>query len=210
MGIGEPVDGDAIYNGALDNATGCAVLLELARAWAALPQKPRRSALFLALTAEEGGLRGSGYYSRRPLFPIAKTALAINFDSISPLGRTRDVIAPGAERTALWPLVQNAARRLELAIKPDPRPELGGYFRSDHFPLARAGVPAFSIRNGSDYFVPPPGLAALTRNYHRPSDEYREDWDFSGIQQVARFGLLIGIDAANQDRLGGWRVGMRP
>ena len=110
LGIGEPVNGDNIYNGAVDNATGCAVLIELARAWAALPEKPRRSALFLAVTAEEGGLRGSEYYANHPLLPPGKTALDLNYDAIHPYGRTSDVVVSGAERTTFWPQVQAAAR----------------------------------------------------------------------------------------------------
>lgn len=207
LGIGRPVHGDAIYNGAVDNATGCGVLLELARAWAALPRKPRRSALFLAVTAEEGGLRGSQYYARHPLVAPDKTAVAINYDALYPFGRTGDVVVTGAERTALWPLVQQVARRLDLAIQPDPRPEQGLYFRSDHFSLARAGIPAFSIKMGNEFLGKPAGFGDRvfadynSKHYHQPSDEFREDWDFSGVEQMARFGLAIGIEAASQKKL---------
>src|SRR5262249_24091704 len=103
LGIGTPVNGDSIYNGAVDNATGCGILLEIARAWAALPQKPRRSALFLAVTAEEGGLRGSEYYAEHPLIPNGKTVAAFNYDALQPIGRASDVVVNGAERTTLWP-----------------------------------------------------------------------------------------------------------
>src|SRR5207302_8937342 len=103
LGIGTPVNGDAIYNGAIDNGTGCGILLEIARAWAALPQKPRRSELFLAVTAEEGGLRGSEYYAQHPVIPAGSTIVGINFDGLQPVGRATSVVVAGAERTTLWP-----------------------------------------------------------------------------------------------------------
>jgi Zn-dependent M28 family amino/carboxypeptidase len=213
LGVGTPVNGDAIYNGAVDNATGCGILLEIARAWASLPQKPRRSALFLAVTAEEGGLRGSEYYAHHPLFPPGKTALNLKFDAFFPFGRTSDIVVAGAERTTVWPVVQQAAKRMRLSIAPDPRPEQGIYYRSDHFSLARVGVPAFSVRGGSHFAGKPPGYGEQlfkefnTKHYHQPSDEYRENWDFSGLEQVARFGLLVGIEVANHDRLPTWKAG---
>src|SRR5579864_5638308 len=149
LGIGEPVNGDAIYNGAVDNATGCGILLEIARAWSALPQKPRRSALFLAVTAEEGGLRGSEYYAQHPLIPPGKTVVDLNYDGLQPVGRATDVVVTGAERTTLWPLVQNTAKRFGLTIEPDPQPEQGHYYRSDHFSFAHVGIPSFSIDEGN-------------------------------------------------------------
>ncbi|HWQ56518.1 MAG TPA: M28 family peptidase [Bryobacteraceae bacterium] len=213
LGIGTPVDGDAIYNGAVDNATGCAMLIEMARAWAELPQKPRRSALFLAVTAEEGGLRGSEFYANHPIFPAGKTAAAFNFDAIHPYGRTKDVVLTGAERTTLWPVVEAAANRMGLVIKPDPRPEQGSYYRSDHFSMATVGIPAFTVEAGSDVLGKPPGFADQlfrefnARHYHQPSDEFHDDWDFSGLEQMARFGILIALDTANQDALPTWRAG---
>jgi Zn-dependent M28 family amino/carboxypeptidase len=213
LGVGQPVNGDPIYNGAIDNGTGCGILIELARAWAALEEKPRRSALFLAVTAEEGGLRGSEFYGAHPIFPAGKTAVDLNYDALFPYGRTRDVVVAGAERTMLWPLVQQAAERMELTIKPDPRPEQGSYYRSDHFSLARVGVPAFSIESGTEFVGKPADYGARlfeeynSKHYHQPSDEYHEDWDFSGLEQMARFGMLIGMGAANQDGLPTWKAG---
>src|SRR4029453_7340287 len=137
--------------GAVDNATGCAMLLEMARVWGSLPQKPRRSALFLAVTAEEAGLRGSEYYARNPLIPPAKTALALNFDALYPWGRAKDTVLTGAERTTVLPLAQQIAKRVNLEISPDPTPEAGHYFRSDHFSFAHAGIPAFSVGHASEY-----------------------------------------------------------
>jgi Zn-dependent M28 family amino/carboxypeptidase len=213
LGVGRPVNGDAIYNGAVDNATGVAILLEQARAWSALPQKPRRSALFLALTAEEGGLRGSEYYARNPLAPPGKTAVNLNFDAFHPVGEPADVVVAGAERSTVWPLVQAVAKRMNLKISPDPRPEQGLYFRSDHFPLARVGIPAFSVKQGNEFAAKPAGYGEQVfrefnaKHYHQPSDEFREEWDFSGLETMARFGLLIGIEVANQEQLPTWNPG---
>jgi Zn-dependent M28 family amino/carboxypeptidase len=210
LGMDSKAGGDGIYNGAVDNATGVGVLLELARAWAALPTKPRRTALFLAVTAEEGGLRGSEYYGRHPLIPIGKTQLNINFDAIPPYGRPRDLVMTGAERTTAWPLVQEVARRFNFVISPDPRPEQGTFYRSDHFSFARVGVPAFSVNLGTGY----QGLNAVraseqreaySKHYHQPSDEFQEDWDWAGIEGVARVGLTLGINAANNPTLFTWR-----
>jgi Zn-dependent M28 family amino/carboxypeptidase len=150
LGIGLAVNGDAIYNGAVDNATGCAMIIEMARAWAALEHKPKRSALFMAVTAEEAGLRGTEYYAAHPVIPLAKTALDLNFDALAPFGRTKDISVTGAERTTVWPIVEQSAHRMELTIKPDAHPEQGNFYRSDHFSLAHAGVPAFSIDLGTD------------------------------------------------------------
>ena len=203
LGIGDPVNGDAIYNGAADNATGCAMIMEIARAWAALPQKPKRSAIFLAATAEEAGLRGSEYYGQHPVIPAGKTAADINLDMFMPIGRTRDVNVLGAERTTLYPIVEEAAKRFALTIAPDPRPEAGVYYRSDHFSFARVGIPSFSIDQGIDLFGKPPGTGKKffdefeEKHYHQPSDEYHDDWDFTGMEHYSRFAMLIGVNAAN-------------
>ncbi|HUJ19983.1 MAG TPA: M28 family peptidase [Bryobacteraceae bacterium] len=213
LGIGTPVNGDAIYNGAVDNGTGCGILLELARAWAAQPQKPRRSALFLSVTAEEGGLRGSEFYAEHPGIPAAKIALDMNYDGLFPFGRTRDVVVNGAERTTAWPVVEAVATRMGLAIKPDPRPEQGSYYRSDHFSFAHVGIPAFSVEEGDDFVGKPAGFGAKAfeeyneKHYHQPSDEFQESWDFSGLAEMARFGFLIGTEVANQQRMPTWRAG---
>lgn len=213
LGVGEPVNGDRIYNGAVDNATGCAILLELARAWASLPEKPRRSVLFLAVTAEEDGLRGSEYYTGHPLFPPAKTAIALNYDAIFPWGRAKDVIINGVERTTVLPLAESIAKRLNLSISPDSEPEQGHYFRSDHFSFARAGIPAFSIDHATQFAGKPADYYQNLwqefndKHYHQPSDEFHADWDFTALQQVAEFGMLLGIDIANQDKLPDWRPG---
>ena len=213
LGVAAPVNGDAIYNGAIDNATGCAVLIELARAWAALPQKPKRSVLFLAVTAEEGGLKGSEFYAQHPLVPLAKTAIALNYDALFPFGRAKDVVVTGAERTTVFPMVQQIAKRLNLSISADAAPEAGHYFRSDHFSFAHAGIPSFSIDHATEFAGKPAGWgkqmaeAYNEKNYHRPSDQFQEDWDFTALQQAAEFGYLLGRDIANQDKLPDWRPG---
>jgi Zn-dependent M28 family amino/carboxypeptidase len=213
LGIGDAVNGDTIYNGAADNATGCAMILEMARAWSMLPEKPRRSALFLAVTAEEAGLRGSEFYGQHPAIPAGKTAAALNFDMFMPFGRTSDVVLTGADRTTFYPLVEEAARRFDLRIKPDPRPEAGTYYRSDHFSFARVGIPSFSIDGGEDLLGKPPGTGKKLfdefedKRYHQPADQYQDDWDFSGMEQYARFGFLLGINVANAPKLPTWRAG---
>jgi Zn-dependent M28 family amino/carboxypeptidase len=213
LGIGVPINGDKIYNGAVDNATGCAMVLEMARVWAALPQKPKRSALFLFVTAEEAGLIGSDYYGKHPLVPTGQTAVDLNYDAFFPFGRTRDVEVTGAERTTLWPLVQRNAQAMQLEIKPDAEPAQGHYYRSDHFSLARVGVPAFSISAGRSYLGKPAdfGRTAFKQyndeHYHRPSDEYRDDWDFGSMVQMAQFGMRIGLDVANTPQLPTWKPG---
>jgi Zn-dependent M28 family amino/carboxypeptidase len=213
LGVGEAVNGDSIYNGAIDNATGCAILLELARAWAALPQKPRRSALFLAVTAEEDGLRGSEYYASHPIFPPAKTAIALNYDAIFPWGRAKDVVIDGAERTTAWALAQSIAKRLNLTVSPDSEPEQGHYFRSDHFSFAHVGIPSFSIDHATQFAGKPADYYQKMweefneKHYHQPSDEFHADWDFTALEQAADFGMLLGIDVANQEKLVDWRPG---
>lgn len=213
LGVGVPVNGDRIYNGAVDNATGCSMVLEMARVWAALPEKPKRSALFIFMTGEESGLLGSRYYAEHPELAAGQTAADLNFDGFYPLGKTRDVEVTGAERTTLWPLVERDARRANLEIKPDAEPEQGDYYRSDHFSLARAGIPAFSIWQGIDYIGKPADFGKTAseeydrKHYHQPSDEYRDDWDFAGMEQMASFGLLLGLDIANTPKLPTWKAG---
>jgi Zn-dependent M28 family amino/carboxypeptidase len=213
LGVGDPVNGDRIYNGAVDNATGCAILMEIARAWAALGHKPKRSAIFVSVTAEEGGLKGSEYYGLHPYFPASKTALDLNFDAFEPFGRTKDISVSGAERTTVWPTVQQMAQRFQYEIKPDPRPEQGSYFRSDHFSLARVGIPAFSIEQGDTFWGKPADFGDKafqefnSKHYHQPSDEYQDTWDFSGLEHLARFGFALGVEVANQEGLPGWRPG---
>jgi Zn-dependent M28 family amino/carboxypeptidase len=213
LGVGRAVLGDAIYNGAADNATGCGLLLELARAWAALSPKPKRSALFLSVTAEEKGLLGSAYYAHSPLVPLGKTALDLNFDMILPLGVPESVVITGAERTTAWPAVKAIADRNRLEIEADQRAHLGIFYRSDHFSMARAGVPAFSVAPGMKIRGKPADFARKAiqefndKTYHSPQDEMRPDWDFSGFAVLARFALEVGREIADADRLPTWNPG---
>lgn len=213
LGIGLPVNGDRIYNGAVDNATGCGMVLEIARVWAGLPQKPKRTALFIFVTAEEQGLLGSEYYGEHPEIPAGKTAADINYDALYPFGRTKDVDVTGAERTTLWPIVEHDAQRLGLTITPDAEPGQGHYYRSDHFSLARVGIPSFSISQGTDYIGKPANFGKTIfeqynkEHYHQPSDEYKPDWDFAGMEQMADFGLTLGLDFANMPKLATWHSG---
>lgn len=213
LGIGKPVLGDSIYNGAADNATGCGLLLELARAWSAQSPKPKRSAIFLAVTAEEKGLLGSKYYARNPLVPLSKTALNLNMDMILPLGVPASVVVTGADRTSIWPTVQAAAERNRLEIETDQRAHLGIFYRSDHFSMAQAGVPAFSVGSGMKITGKPDDFARQAHKdfndkaYHSPQDEFQPDWDFSGFVVLAEFMLDVARDVANTDQLPTWNVG---
>jgi Zn-dependent M28 family amino/carboxypeptidase len=213
LGIGEPVDGDPIYHGAVDNATGLAMILELARAWALLREKPRRSAIFLAATSEEAGLLGSRFFGEHPPIPAGKIALAINYDGFQPWGRTRDVVVNGADRLTIFSLVEEAARRFNFTLAPDPRPEAGLYYRSDHFSFARVGIPAFSIDDGRDLLDKPPGTGERLvadyneHRYHRPADKYEDGWDFSGMEEYCHLGMLIGVSVANNPTLPTWLSG---
>jgi len=213
LGVGRAVLGDAIYNGAADNATGCALLLELARAWCAQTPRPKRSAIFLAVTAEEKGLLGSKYYARQPLVPLGKTALNLNFDMILPLGVPESVVVNGADRTTAWPLVQAAAAKHRLEIEPDQRAHLGVFYRSDHFSMAQAGVPAFSVATGMKIKGKPKDFASKAMRefndqaYHSPQDEMKPEWDFAGFVVLARFALDVARDAANAERLPTWNPG---
>ena len=209
LGIDPSATGDKIFNGAVDNATGVAVILEIARGWATAPRKPARTAIFIATSAEEAGLRGADAYVARPSVPLAKTALNLNFDSFYPIGRVKDVILDRAERTTLWPHIERIVARFGMIVRPDQRPASGSYFRSDHFAFAKAGVPAFSVKLGTEFLADVERRSALlteygARNYHQPSDEYRDDWDFSGLEDVVRLGFEIGLAAANNPPQTAW------
>jgi Zn-dependent M28 family amino/carboxypeptidase len=213
LGIGRPVLGDTIYNGAADNATGCALLMELARAWSAKAQKPKRSAIFLAVTAEEKGLLGSKYYAQNPLVPLSKTAINFNFDMILPLGVPESIVVTGAERTTAWPAVKAAAQKNHLEIEADERAHLGIFYRSDHFSFAQAGVPAFSVAPGMKIKGKTKEFAIKAYKdfneyaYHSPQDEFRQDWDFSGFVVLAQFTLDVARDVANAAQLPTWNPG---
>jgi Zn-dependent M28 family amino/carboxypeptidase len=197
LGIGAPnKSGDTIYNGALDNASGVAVVLAIAETIARTP--PKRSSLFLFPTAEEQGLLGAEWYAKHPVVPIEKTAANINLDSMNVLGPTQDFIPLGAERSTLKGVVEAVARDMGLRVSPDARPEQGSFFRSDHFPFAKAGVPSISLKEGNDYvghskeWGEEQFRAYNTAHYHQPSDEMRDTWDYRGMIQEAEIALAIG------------------
>ncbi|MBA4190520.1 MAG: peptidase M28 [Planctomycetaceae bacterium] len=213
LGVGRGVLGDTIYNGAADNATGCALLLELARAWSAQSPKPKRSAVFLAVTAEEKGLLGSKYYSQNPLVPLGKTAINLNFDMILPIGVPESIVVTGADRTTAWPTVKGQAEKHKLEIEADKRAHLGVFYRSDHFSMARAGVPAFSVGAGDKIKGKPADFARKAYQefndnaYHTPQDEVKPDWDYSGFVVLARFAFDIAREVADVDQLPTWNAG---
>jgi len=204
---------DEIHNGALDNATGSAVLMEMARLWASQKVRSKRSAIFLATTAEESGLLGAYYYADHPVIPLGKTAINVNFDTILPLGIPESVVVSGAERTTAWPLVQQMARKHKLETEPDKRAHLGFYYRSDHFALARGGVPAFSVFPGEKIQGKPADFALkamehyIAKVYHTPSDEYHADWDLTGYPVLMRFAFDVARESANAKTLPTWVAG---
>jgi Zn-dependent M28 family amino/carboxypeptidase len=210
LGIGAPnKNGDTIYNGALDNASGVACVLAIAATLANLPpaQRPGRSSLFLFPTAEEQGLLGAEWYSTHPLVPIDKTAANVNLDSMNVLGMTNDFIPLGAERSTLMSVVEAVARERGMRVSPDARPEQGSFFRSDHFPFAKVGVPSISLKEGNDYIGRPKGWgeeqfrAYNTAHYHQPSDEFRDSWEFRGMIQEAEIALEIGRRIADMPQM---------
>ena len=213
LGIRPDMPGDNIYNGAMDNATGCGILLEIARAYAESRQKPRRSIYFASVTAEEQGLLGSEYLGKHPPIPAGRISLDLNYDDVKPLGAPEEVEVTGAERTTFYPTVEAIANEFRFQIRPDARPEAGHYYRSDHFSLAHVGIPAFSINEGMKFKHHDEawGLAQdadFTKNrYHQPSDEYRPGMDYTSDAAMARFGFALGWEAAMQSNLIGWKKG---
>jgi Zn-dependent M28 family amino/carboxypeptidase len=213
LGIRPDMAGDNIYNGARDNATGCGIVLELARVFSQAQSRPKRSILFASVTAEEQGLLGSQYLGEHPPIAAGKISLDLNFDDIPPLGEPEEVEVSGAERTNFYPTVQAMAQEFRLAIQPDSHPEAGHYYRSDHFSMARVGVPSFSVNEGMKYkhhnrdWGMQRAEEYTNKQYHQPSDEYEPSMDFSGDAVMARFGFALGWAAASQPNLIGWQPG---
>ena len=213
LGIGDPVNGDKIYNGALDNASGVGTVLEIARALKQTQPQAKRSFLFLMVTAEEKGLLGSEYYSVNPLYPLAKTAANINIDEVNPWGRTRDVSVVGLGASELDDYLRAAAQEQGRTLTPDAEPEKGFYYRSDHFNFAKQGVPALDPQIG-DTAVDKPGNWMKTkkaefeeRDYHAPSDQMKPDWDLSGAVEDAQLFVAVGYRVANTTALPKWSAG---
>jgi len=213
LGVRPDMPGDNIYNGAADNATGCAILLELARAFSIAKDHPARSIIFAAVTAEEQGLLGSEYLGKHPPIPAGKITLDLNYDDVQPLGAPEEVEVSGAERTTFYPWVQATAKEFRLNIRPDARPEAGHFYRSDHFSLARVGIPSFSINEGMKFKGHDEawGLAQnkeyTEKRYHQPGDEYHPEMNFVGDSAMARFGFALGWEAASFSKLIGWQKG---
>ena len=209
LGKDESLPGDQIYNGAADNATGTAGLIELARAFT-MGEPPRRSVLFLAVTAEEQGLLGSRYYGERPLYPAAQTVAVLNMDVLNQWGRTSDLTVVGMGQSQLDDVSGEIAARLGRVLNPDPEPEKGFYYRSDHFSFARAGIPAFYADPGVDYLDKPPGYGLAKReeytanDYHAVSDEVKPDWDLSGALDDLTFMYHMGARLAATDEWPEW------
>jgi Zn-dependent M28 family amino/carboxypeptidase len=213
LGVRPEMPGDHIYNGAMDNATGCGILMEIARVYGAAAQRPRRSIYFVSVTAEEQGLLGSEYLGKHPPIPAGKISLDLNYDDVRPLGAPEEVEVSGAERTSFYPAVQATAQDFRFVIRPDARPEAGHYYRSDHFSLARVGIPAFSINEGMKFKGHDEawGLSQdadyTAHHYHQPSDEYHPGMDYTSDAAMARFGFALGWEAANQPRQVEWKKG---
>jgi Zn-dependent M28 family amino/carboxypeptidase len=214
LGIGLPdAKGDKIYNGALDNASGCAGLIELARAFKSLPTPPRRSILFLSVTAEEKGLIGSKYYAENPIYPLDKTVAAINMDGLNQWGPTKDMTVIGLGNSTLDDVLRQAASEKSRVLRPDPEPEKGFYYRSDHFNFAKQGVPALDPSDGVTFIGKPDDWGQKMRDeytekdYHKPSDEIKSEWDLSGAVEDLRLFFTVGYRVANTDKYPEWKPG---
>jgi len=205
--------GANIYHGAIDNATGCGILLELARVWASTKPAPPRSLLFAAVTGEEQGLLGSEYLGKHVAQLPVQPILDLNYDAIPPFGVPEEVEVGGAERTSFYPVVEETAKELHLTIRPDARPEAGHYYRSDHFSLGRVGIPAFSISEGMKFqghdaaWGEAQAKNYVDHDYHQPSDEYKPEMDFRSDALMGQFGYVLGEKAANAATIPLWRPG---
>jgi Zn-dependent M28 family amino/carboxypeptidase len=212
LGIRPDQPGDNIYNGALDNATGTAMVIEMARAVAASPVKAKRSMYFAATTAEEQGLWGSAYLAKHPPVPLSDISLNLNYDAIKPLGIPQEVEAEGYERTTFGAVFVKTAADFKMRVLTPEHPENGGYYRSDHFSFAKLGVPAFSIETGERFSGHPESWVkansdAMDKSYHQPSDEYKDEYDYRSNAVLARFGIALGYRAAEQPALVQWKAG---
>jgi Zn-dependent M28 family amino/carboxypeptidase len=216
LGMDPSVPGpDKIYNGAADNGTGVAMILEMARAWAQLATAAQlpHSVIFAAVTAEEQGLLGSEYLGQHPPIPAPQIALDINYDMLLPIGVQQEINVNGAQRTTFYPEVENTAKRFGYAIVPDPRPSAGSYYRSDHFSLSREGIPAFSVDAGTLYEGHDRawGIAKEKdyndHHYHDVSDNFDPSWDFSGDAKLVRFGMDLGWQVIHLPHTVEWQHG---
>lgn len=213
LGVGEAVKGDTIYNGALDNASGVAALLQLANAFTKLKQAPKRSILFLALTGEEQGLLGSEYYASHPIFPVKSTVADINMDVLNFFGRTKDITIIGKGQSDLDDYAAAAAEKQGRYIVPEANPSGGWFFRSDHFNFAKVGIPALYPGSGTRSLVhdstwAPDHIAAYGRDhYHSPFDQLDPAWELSGMVEDVRFLFDVGVTLSNEDKFPKWKDG---
>ena len=213
LGVGAPVNGDKIYNGALDNASGVATVLEIARAFTQVQPQPKRSILFLMVTAEEQGLLGSQYYSISPLYPLNKTLANINIDGVNQWGRTKDITVIGMGASDLDDYLKAAADEQGRVLRSDPEPGKGFYYRSDHFNFAKQGVPALDPDAGIDFAGKSADYGRKKRDeytekdYHAPSDEVKADWDLTGAMDDAQLFFAVGYRVANAGKFPEWKPG---
>jgi Zn-dependent M28 family amino/carboxypeptidase len=210
---GEAPNADRIYNGAVDNASGCAGTLELAQALARAPMKPGRSIYVMFTTAEEAGLLGAEYFAAHPVLPANAWAANINIDTINLAGRARDIVLLGAERSTLGRVATQIAGDFGRVVGPDPEPGRGRFFRSDHFPLAKIGIPAVSLGDSKEFIGKDPAFAKrlvdqfVEKDYHQPSDEFHTDWDYAGAIDDLHFLAELGWRIANDRRMPAYNAG---
>jgi Zn-dependent M28 family amino/carboxypeptidase len=213
LGKDPSLKGDQIFNGAADNASGSAGLLEIARAYSKLPTAPKRSILFLSVTAEEQGLLGAEYYAENPLYPLKKTLADINMDGLNTWGKTKDLVLVGLGNSTLDDVTRDVLRDQGRVAVGDSEPEKGFFYRSDHFEFAKQGVPALDPDSGVDFIGKPAGYGQMKRNeytehdYHKPSDEVKPDWDLSGGVEDLRTLFEVGYRVAQSDTWPEWKPG---
>ena len=210
LGVGKPAEGDSIYNGALDNASGVAGVMEIARAFAAHDRPLKRSVLFLFTTGEESGLLGATHYTNHPLYPLEKTIAEINVDGLNIWGRTEDMVVVGYGQSDLEQTLAEALAPMNRRIAPDSEPEKGYYYRSDHFPFAKKGVPALYSDSGVEYRDRPAGWGLerrkeyVAQRYHKPQDEISPTWDLSGAAEDMEALYRVGATLANREQVPQW------
>lgn len=213
FGIDTTLIGDQIYNGALDNATGTAGLLALAKAYTVLPEPPDRSVAFLAVTAEEQGLLGSAYYGQAPIYPHSKTVATFNLDGLNTFGPTHDITVVGYGNSELDDYLETAAAERGRVVRPDPEPEKGYFYRSDHFAFAKEGVPSLYTDQGIDHIEKGEAYGLAQREdytanrYHKPGDEYDSSWDLTGAAEDVKLTFIVGYRVANMDGYPEWKEG---
>jgi Zn-dependent M28 family amino/carboxypeptidase len=214
LGTGTPDEtGDSIYNGAIDNASGTAGLLEIARAFKSMKNPPERTIVLLAVTAEEQGLQGSAYYAQNPVYPAKTTVAEINIDGLTWYGPTKDLVVVGEGQNELEDYLKEEMSKVNREIDFEPHPEAGYYYRSDHFNFAKAGIPALFIESGVKVIGKDPGYGQAiaddftAKHYHRPSDEFDAKWDFSGAIADLQLLFNVGKNLANSDKFPKWKTG---